>query len=191
MLTLKILDETDTKLIYANQLSRDFPPSELKRLKDILAMMRRGVYEVLAAYEGGELCGYALMYVPRDSGALLLDYLAVEPHRRGRGDGSAILALLRTRYAKAGRTILIECERPKAAPDEAQARRRIRFYQHAGAVMTNVRIWLFEVEYSILALTCGEESVSQDGDWAQQILTIYRQMLPEDIFARKVRLLRS
>ena len=113
----------------------------------------------------------------------------MEPALRGRGQGTALLQLLRRHYRQSADALMIECERPKAAPDEAGARKRIRFYTQAGAQLTPVRIWLFEVEYSILVLPCGEEMPR--GDWAGQMLELYRQMLAPEAYARNVRLIRA
>ena len=145
---------------------------------------------MLAADGDGMFVAYAMIYRPKDGRTLLLDYLAVEPDMRGRGAGQALLTALRAHYAGQADCLMIECERPKAAPDEAQARRRIRFYQHAGAQMTNVRVWLFEVEYSILVLPCGEGEIAVR-DWAGQILDLYRQMLTPQAYTRNVRLIRG
>ncbi|MDO5300171.1 MAG: GNAT family N-acetyltransferase [Clostridia bacterium] len=189
MLTLRPFDETRTRLLYAHQMRRDFPPSELKELHTILNMQRAGRYDVLGAYDGGMMVAYALVYRPEEGGTLLLDYLAVEERARGRGYGTALLSALRAHYAASADVLLIECERPKAAPDEAQARKRIRFYVQAGAQLTNVRIWLFEVEYSILVLPCTGDLPAQD--WAKRMLSLYRQMLPPAMYERNVRLIRG
>lgn len=189
MLTLEPMGEAQIRRLYACQMQRDFPPSELKRLSSILAMRERGEYDVVGATEHGTLMGYALLYRPRDGRIALLDYLAVEPQVRGRGVGTAMLALLRERCRASTDALMIECERPKAAPDEAGARRRIQFYTQAGAQLTSVRIWLFDVEYSILVLPCAQKVPARD--WAQQMLSLYRQMLPPELFARNVRLIRG
>lgn len=189
MLTLRALDEAQTRLLYEHQMTRDFPPDELRPLSAILSMRRAGQYDALGAYDSGELVGYALSYCPKEGSILLLDYLAVEPHARSRGVGSAMLSLLQSYYAPRADALLIECERPKAARDEAEARRRIRFYQRGGAELTRVRIWLFEVQYSILVLPCVE--TPQGEDWAEEILSMYRQMLSPRLFERNVRLIRS
>ncbi|MDO5377259.1 MAG: GNAT family N-acetyltransferase [Clostridia bacterium] len=189
MLTLRALGEAQTRLLYEHQLARDFPPSELRPLSAILSMRRAGLYDVLGAYDGGEMVGYALLYCPKEGGVLLLDYLAVEPHARSRGIGTTMLSLLKDHYAPRADALLIECERPKAARDEAEARRRIRFYLLGGAELTRVRIWLFEVQYSILVLPCSQTPRSED--WAEAILSMYRQMLSPRLFAQNVRLIRS
>ena len=189
MLTLETMGEAQIRRLYACQMRRDFPPSELKRLSSILTMREGGEYDVVGAVEHGTLMAYALLYRPREGHIALLDYLAVEPQVRGRGIGTQMLALLRERCRATADALLIECERPKAAPDEAGARRRIRFYTQAGAQLTSVRIWLFDVEYSILVLPCAQAMPARD--WAQQMLSLYRQMLPPEIFARNVRLIRG
>lgn len=187
MLRLKSLNRVQISMLYEEKMRRDFPPSELKHLSSILNMCEKGVYDVLGAYRDEVLVAYALMY--RDSAArvVLLDYLAVDEPLRGSGIGSELLKQLKTYYAPTSDVLLIECERPKAAPDEAEARKRIRFYTHAGAVLTSVRIWLFDVEYSILVLPCSENLPVCD--WAQQMLSLYRQMLPPNLYECNVRLI--
>lgn len=189
MLTLCRLSEPQISLLYEQQMRRDFPPSELKHLSSILAMVRKDIYDVLGAYEEGRIVAYALLYRPEDERVVLLDYLAVETDMRGKGIGSWLLAQLRTYYHKSAEVLLIECERPKSAPDEAEARKRIRFYTQAGAVLTPVRIWLFDVEYSILVMPCAQRMPQKD--WAEQMLRLYRQMLPKELYDAKVRLLRG
>lgn len=191
MLTLRPLSDAQMRLLYGHQMRRDFPESELKPLASILRMRHAGVYDVLGAHDGGTMVAYALVYHPIEGRVLLLDYLAVEPECRGRGIGTALLDALKAYYAGQADVLLIECERPKAAPDEKQARKRIRFYEGSGARLTSARVWLFEVEYSIMALPCGGAAFPEETDWAQAILSLYRQMLEPDAYARSVRLIRA
>jgi len=189
MLRLESLNDTQISMLYEEKMRRDFPPSELKRLSSILSMRKNGVYDVLGAFKGEVFVAYALMYKDESARVVLLDYLAVdEPYRR-QGIGSELLLQLQIHYAPSSDVLLIECERPKAAPDEDGARKRIRFYTRAGAELTPVRIWLFGVEYSILVLPCKKDAPSRD--WAQQMLDLYRQMLPPELYEKNVRLLRS
>lgn len=191
MMTLREMDEAQIRILHAWQMHRDFPPSELKSLASILALRERGVYDVLAAYEDSAFVAYALIYRPKEGRTMLLDYLAVEPEVRGRGYGRQFIETLREHYAELADCLLVECERPKAAPDEKEARRRIQFYQQAGAQLTSVRIWLFDVEYSILVLPCREAFSPVGGDWAGKMLALYRQMLPPNVYERSVRLIRG
>ena len=188
---LRTLDETQIRALHEKQMHRDFPPSELKGVESILSLCRRGEYDVLAADLYGELVAYALVFRPKDGRAMLLDYLAVEPHLRGKGLGTQLLHQLCAYYAEAADSLMIECERPKAAPDEAEARRRIRFYEHGGASMTDVRIWLFDVEYSILVLPCKGHALNKERDWADVMLGMYRSMLPKALYEQNVRLIRG
>ena len=61
MLTLRALDEVRIRLLYAHQMRRDFPESELKSLESILALRLRGEYEVLAADDDGMFVAYAMI----------------------------------------------------------------------------------------------------------------------------------
>ena len=189
MLTLRTLDNAQIRMLYEQRMRRDFPPSELKHLSAILGMCEKGVYDVLGAYREEHLAAYALIYRDDAARVVLLDYLAVDEPLRGQGIGTELLTQLKMHYAGSTDVLLIECERPKAAPDEAEARKRIGFYTHAGAELTPVRIWLFEVEYSILVLPCGK--MLPQRDWAQQMLSLYRQMLPKALYEKNVRLIRG
>lgn len=189
MLELRHMDETEIKKLYENSMSRDFPSSELKSLSSILMMYHRGVYDVLSAYLNHCFVGYALLYRPQNERVALLDYLAIEPEHRFKGIGSLLLKQLRCHYAKDADVLLIECERPNAAPNETEARKRIQFYMQSGAVLTSVRIWLFGVEYSILVLPCSSHIPATN--WAEEMLSLYRQMLPEKLYQENVRLIRS
>ena len=191
MLKLRIMQEAEIRILYQFQMTRDFPPSELKHLSSILDLCNRGEYDVIEARENGRFIAYALVYKPKNGRILLLDYLAVEPEIRCRGYGHQLLEVLKVYYAKAADCLMIECERPKASPDMEEARRRIRFYQRAEAVLTNVRVWLFDVEYSILVMPCVGYEVPQNKNWAQEILGMYQMMLPKELYDRNVRLLRA
>ena len=189
MLDLRPMNEAELSQLYVRALSRDFPPSELKSLSSILTMYHKGLYDVLGAYRDDLLVGYALLYCPKNDCLLLLDYLAVEPAFRNQGIGTALLNQLRIHYAPQAEVLLIECERPVSAPDELEARKRIRFYTNVGAVLTSVRIWLFDVEYSILILPCSQ--TVPKCDWSVKMLDLYRQMLPDELYKQNVRLIRA
>lgn len=189
MLELRKMDAAEITLLYRQSMTRDFPASELKSLSAILSMHRKGLYDVLGAYLEDQFVGYALLYCPGSERLALLDYLAIEPQYRNQGIGSMLLGQLRSHYIEARDALLIECERPKAAPDELEARKRIRFYTHAGAVLTSVRIWLFDVEYSILVFPCDQQIPSYD--WAGKMLDFYRHMLSKELYEHNVRLIRS
>lgn len=187
-MTIAELDENQLKQVYV-QMEKDFPPSELKSLQTIEELRARGVYDAWAAYgDDGTYVGYALVYHPNEGREILLDYLAIEPGLHGHGYGQLMLQALLQHYQNEVDSMMIECERPKTAPDEELARRRIRFYEKAGAQLTSVRIWLFDVEYSILVLPCNP---IEPQDWAEKMLALYRGMLPPMLYERNVRLIRG
>ena len=180
MLTLKQLGEAQLREIYRMRMRRDFPESELKPLDTMVRMHREGVYDVLGVFDGGELAVYALVYRRTGGSVFLLDYLAVDPSRRGQGIGSAAIALIKEYYRSEASAMFIECERPEYAPDALEARSRIRFYMHAGAKQTDIFVTLFGVEFLILYLPFDGESVLTD--CGAELLAIYRDMLAPALF---------
>ena len=188
MQELRRMDESEIRQLYSRSLVRDFPADELKSLSAILSLYHRGEYDVLGAYESEAMVAYALVFRPTDDSVALLDYLAVEPEYRSRGVGSELLGNLRIHYAATAEALMIECERPQTAPDQSQARKRIEFYTRAGAVLTEVCIWLFGVEYSILFIPCGHSTPAFD--CAKRMLGLYRQMLPEELYVSNVKLIK-
>ena len=187
MIALRALPEAQLREVYLRSMRRDFPQSELKPLDTILNLCRRGVYEALGGYEGEHLAAYAMVYRRAQGRMPLLDYLAVEPDKRGKGAGGAMLQLLRERYAASCDAIFIECELPDVAPDPQEAEGRIRFYRHEGAQVTDLCVTLFGVEFRILCLPCGKARVIDDG-LADELLSLYRGMLTPALFAQNVHL---
>lgn len=184
MLTLKRLGETQLREIYHLRMRRDFPESELKPLGTMVRMLRAGVYDLIGVYDGEDLAVYALVFRRAGGSFLLLDYLAVEPSRRGQGIGSAALELIREHYRPEASAMFIECERPEHAPDLLGARSRIRFYVHAGAQLTDICVTLFGVEFLILCLPLGEGDIPSD--CRAELLAVYRDMLAPALFERCV-----
>lgn len=188
MLTLRVLHEAQVRGMYS-WIESSFPADECRPLQMMLRLMRKGLYEVLDFSDGNGPVGYALSLLPKDSRAVLLDYLVVADHMRGQGIGSAMLAMLREYYAPHADAILIESEHPAQAPDALLARRRFGFYTRAGAVLLPFRVLLFGVDYAIFALPTA--ATLPGADWSSILLGIYRQTLPARFYATQVRLLRS
>lgn len=181
---IRLLNETDAETIHREQMTRDFPESELKPFAAVRGLMRRGLYEPLALYENGALAAYAWQTVLPDCETALLDYFAVLPEPRGHGTGSRALGALAEYYAPRKKTLLIECEHPAEAPDPAEARRRIGFYLRAGARATAMEGRLFGVRYQIYALPCGGDE--QDAVLRRDLETLYRTMVPAPYYRGNV-----
>lgn len=176
---LKLQSLEEGRELFHRDMQRDFPENEIKPWGTIEKMVRAGEYDLLGAWEGDKMVGYAWMFAP-DGEAILLDYLAVMPECRGNGVGSAILKALAERYPD--KILILESEYPEDAPEPDVARRRLRFYDHAGFAVSGVEVTLFEVHFCIL--THG-----QDPDARIHMENLYRSMFPGERYDFAVKFL--
>lgn len=86
-MTIQRLEREEAHRLYLARFREDFVPSELRPWGSILRLMDQGAYSIFACKEAGEILAYATFI--QCSGALLLDYFAVDPARRGQGVGTA------------------------------------------------------------------------------------------------------
>ena len=146
---LRQLDKEELTALYQNEMIADFPRSELKPLAAMLRLMDLGRYDPLAAIDGGETVGYAMMWLPQDRTGALLEYLGVLRGRRNGGLGGRILELLTARYGQ----LFGEAEAPdpQASPEEnSLRRRRIAFYERSGFRVLDYLCALFGVRFHCL-----------------------------------------
>lgn len=176
---LKLQSLEEGRELFHRDMQRDFPENEIKPWGIIEKMVRAGEYDLLGAWEGDKMVGYAWMFAP-DGEAILLDYLAVMPECRGNSVGSAILKALAERYPD--KILILESEYPEDAPEPDVARRRLRFYDHAGFVNSGVEVVLFGVHFCIL--THG-----QDPDARIHMESLYRSMFPGERYDFAVKFL--
>lgn len=185
---LRLLDVNAAEMVYADHMVQDFPEDELKPFRMIRDGMLGGWYDMLAMTdERGELLAYAGIYRKGEGRTYLLDYLAVTLEQRGRGGGTRMLHALRDFYSGSADSFVIECETPEYAPNPETAERRICFYTTAGALRTAVRFLVFGVDYTMLILPVDDQII--DADWADVCLSIYRNMVPEELYRRNINLL--
>ena len=147
---LKLLNKLELEDLYNNEMTGDFPRSELKPLKAMLALMDRGCYHALLAVEDGEAVGYAMLWLPQSRQGALLEYLGVLRGKRNGGLGTHILPLLAQRYGQ----LFGEAEAPDA-DDEAEndlRRRRVAFYERNGFRVLDYDTALFGVHFKSLYL---------------------------------------
>ena len=85
------LDNESIRYIYKTYMKKDFPRSELKPLKSILALTESGRGDGYGFYDGNALAGYAFLIKAPSGRAYLIDYLAVLPSVRGRGYGLSLI----------------------------------------------------------------------------------------------------
>ena len=119
------LDEPRLRRFYEQEMKRDFPPTELKPLRTMCALMAQGRYDVIGLYEDGALLGYALLWLEPGVPFALLDYLGTLPGVRNRGRGGPFLDLLAEHY-RAYRGSYGEAEAPENGDPAGEALRRRR-----------------------------------------------------------------
>lgn len=179
---LRSANAEERKHIYGF-MKRQFPPDELKPLRAVEELLRRGIYEVYGLWDGGRLIAYALLGCDPEHEFWLLDYYGVTPENQSAGWGSRFLRMLRERFPE--RTVLIEVEDPAAvSADPETAKRRIRFYERNGCRMTGVAVRLFGVEYLIMFLSDGD---CPDERARRGMEAVYRGFLPKLVYRRFVR----
>lgn len=197
------LDNESIRYIYKTYMKKDFPRSELKPLKSILALTESGRGDGNGFYDGNALAGYAFLIKAPSGRAYLIDYLAVLPSVRGRGYGSACLLALQSILDKRdmysdkeavreneGYIIMAETEDPSFAAREEELqvrRRRIRFYEKNGFFDSRNTCRLFGVEYRIL----GKSSAAAEKEEIQircreELDSIYRTVIPKIVYGSQV-----
>lgn len=143
---LKLLNKEELTALYQNEMTADFPRSELKPLAAMLRLMDMGRYDPLLVLDGDRPVGYALVWLPEGREGALLEYFGVLRGLRNGGLGTQILGLLMERYGQ----IFGEAEAPDpdAAPEENDLRRRrIAFYERNGFRVLDYQCALFGVRF--------------------------------------------
>lgn len=162
-------------------LRRDFPDAERKPLWMLLIALRHGRYHPYVFWEKGRPAAYAFLASAPGCPWALLDYLAVQPAARGGGVGTRVLEELAALCAGRWAGLLIECEAPADAPDPAAARRRIAFYERAGAAPLGWDSRLFGVHYRLLALPARGGRAPEAARAVGALRRVYRAMRPAGV----------
>ena len=180
------LREEGLSLLYQQEMTRDFPPQELKPLKAMLELMAQGRYQALGLYEGEELLGYALVWREPGVPFVLLDYLGTLPGVRNRGLGGQLLDLL-AHYYREERGIFGEAESDEggADADRELRRRRLGFYLRHGFRYGGYDCALFGVHYQTLIR--GREDVTPE-ELLKVHRSFYQNRFPAHIYKRFVQL---
>ena len=184
---LRALTKDQISAIYNDRMKIDFPPAELKPLSVILEACDKGIYEGLGLYDGEEIEGYS--YLVKQSTNYLVDYLAIYPEKRNSGIGSVLVRLLSEYMGDTG-SIIGEVEDPEYAQSEEDRKLRIRrleFYLRNGCFDTGVRVKCFGVEFIILKM--GRPEADREKCW-ELYSSFYRAVLPKDMYAENIELLK-
>lgn len=125
-----------------------FPKSERKPMPLIRRYARQGLMELLVVCQQEQMAGIAIPAIWQDT--VLLDYFAMDQHRRGGGLGSQAMAALLDRYD--GKNLFLEIESTEVPCDNPEQRQsRKAFYLRNGLYDTGHRLRLFGVEMEVLA----------------------------------------
>lgn len=181
---LVTLDRAGLEALYRDQITPTFPPAERRPLASMLRLLGQGVYRPLAMLRGDTLVGYALLWLDRESGYSLLDYLGVCLPCRGQGVGSALLERLLEGYRDTP-GLLAEVEAPGPHLPQAEHRlrtRRLDFYRRAGFCVLPYEADIFRVRY--VMLTSGDP---QDAAGAMAAhIRLYRTQFSPQVYRRMV-----
>ena len=130
---------------------RAFPRSERKPVSMIRKMQKKGKTDVWYMEQDGRFVGLAATI--NSDHIVLVDYLAIHEKRRGQGDGSRALQLLRQQYAGRGVFVEIECLYEDADNYEERCRRK-QFYLRNGMTEMHTTAKLFGVDMELLGYDC-------------------------------------
>ena len=168
---LSVMSPEELKKAYETDLMEAFPPAELKPLKAMVAMRRRGTYDPLCLYgEAGEALGYILLWKHEDGRYILIDYLCVPAGKRNGGTGGKLLQMALARYPSD--TVFIgESEAPSGDP-ASDGLRRLGFYARNGAVTLGYDSALFGVHFKTI---CWAGSIPEESEVIKKHQEIYLQ----------------
>ena len=130
---------------------RAFPPSERKPFSVIVKMARTGRGNLWTFRRGRRFAGFAAtVNAPQ---IVLLDYLAVKKHFRGRGVGTGAMGLLTESYRDRG--FFVEIESTFAdAPNAREREKRKQFYVNCGMEPMGTDVDVFGVRMELLGIRC-------------------------------------
>lgn len=107
--------------------------SERKSMAALRRMVERPEYLFLMALAGSSIVGFTISIRLADSGAALLEYMAVDPAHRGRGIGQALFQHTAAHEHMADRFLLVEVDAAfPDSPDLQECVRRKAFYRRLG-----------------------------------------------------------
>lgn len=198
---VKILTLEQVAEIYNQWIAKHFPADEIKPLKSIERMWKKGCYFALGLYveqDGAEcLAGYAFFSRVPGVTQILLDYLAILAEYRQKGFGGYFLAEMQEWLKGADSVscdgILIETEDAEYAHDEADAdmrRKRDAFYRSHGAIETDVRSYVYGVHYKIWNLPVANITVDM-GSSQRSMEALYKMMIPGEKYHKYVKIYRK
>ena len=130
---------------------RAFPAEERKSFRLIRELNRKGKMDVWRVCRDNRFAGLAITINSED--LILLDYLAVTKHFRGRGVGTGAMGLLNESYRDRGFFVEIESTF-EDAPNARERERRKKFYVNCGMEPMGTEADVFGVRMELLGVRC-------------------------------------
>lgn len=164
ILQIKKLAIDDFVKVYEERLVIDFPPEELKPIRVITSLMKRGLYLCYGLFDEGEMVAYAFFACMEGYRDILIDYLAVSAVSRGKGYGSQFLALMKEEL-KDYDSIIFEVESGKSAKTYEEVelcQKRLAFYRKNGLIDTALNLSLFGIDMKLLYLPLKKEPSDEE-----------------------------
>lgn len=166
-------DGRDARKLY-RLMERDFPACERQPYHPLTCQLKRGRQAAFVLEEGASILAYAICACNPHGQEVLLSYLAVAPHCRGRGLGQALMQRVMTLYREQGKTaMLAEIERPEQC-GQAESTLRLRrqaFYERLGfTAHPEVPAVLYDVPMRLMEARLNEGPVT---DLPQAMRDIY------------------
>ena len=128
-----------------------FPRYERKPFNRITAMVKQERADLWTIRSDGRFAGFAATVNSPE--IVLLDYLAVQKHFRGRGVGTGAMGLLNESFRDRGCFVEIESTFENA-PNRAEREKRKQFYVNCGMVPMGTEADLFGVRMELLGIRC-------------------------------------
>ena len=178
---IKVLSDEEVINLYKNRMQEDFPSDELKKLNLMLDLKSKDAYLTLGAFSGNELIGYA--FFSRDSkgdGLYIFDYLGVRKDIRKKGIGTTIHKMALDSLP-VDKVLMGEVEDPFMEEDPEKRSfklKRMEFYLRNGWSDTGLSLWMYGVDYRILAVA-PKDSIDRDRIY-RDYRTLYIDMVGEE-----------
>jgi GNAT superfamily N-acetyltransferase len=188
-LTVKVLNKEERKKIYKEHMKQDFPKNELRPLHMIETLIDKGNYYTYGVFQNESLVAYAYFWEEKEKEILLFDYFAVVAGLRSQGYGTEAMKVVLD-ICKDKRGVILEAENPEKAESEEERItrcRRISFYEKCGLCMSDVKILLFGVEYSMMYWNLSEKETEQEIISVMQ--SLYKKSLPRPIYEKMLKIL--
>lgn len=158
---------------YNDYFVRDFPEDELKPLEILLKDLDDNA-EILRFCDSENDYGYAYCY--SGDSYCLIDYLAIHPEFKRKGQGKKLIKELKE-YYDFKKIIFLETD----DLDNEISKNRLKFYMASGVIISNIRLNLFEVDYLIGFV----KNSIDDKDIKNELINIYK-LLYKNYFKDKV-----